>query len=85
MASCTEDSIVVHVLPFVKEHLRNANWQYRDAAIMSLGAIMEGPDPATMATVIIEAGVSAPSPSYIMVSLWRPTGDREDDRVDEPG
>ena len=57
MASCTEDSIVVHVLPFVKEHLTNTNWQYRDAAIMALGAIMEGPDPGSMTSVITDAGV----------------------------
>ena len=61
MASCTEDSIVGHVLPFVKEHLTNNSWQYRDSAIMALGAIMEGPDPGNMTTVITDAGVTMPS------------------------
>ena len=62
MASCTEDSIVAHVLPFVKEHLQNENWQFRDAAIMALGSIMEGPDPESMAA-LIEAEVRGLSSS----------------------
>lgn len=45
MAGCAEDSIIPHVIPFVKENIRNMDWRFRDAAIMALGCIMEGPDP----------------------------------------
>ena len=37
IASCCENDIVPHVLPFVEEHLQNPDWKFRDAAIMSLG------------------------------------------------
>lgn len=37
MASCCEDDILVCVCPFVMENIFHANWQWRDAAIMSLG------------------------------------------------
>lgn len=57
MASCTEDSIVPHVIPFVKEHLVNAEWAYRDAAVMALGSIMEGPDSDTLTSLLVETQV----------------------------
>ena len=80
MASCTEDSIVDPVLPFVKEHLRNVNWQFRDAAIMALGAIMEGPDPDNMAAVITEAEVSVFSPLLLPLPFphFAPGGGKSD-------
>ena len=37
MATCCEDDIVPHVLPFVTEHIKNADWRYRDAAVMAFG------------------------------------------------
>ena len=37
LATCTEDDIVPHVLPFVKENIKNVNWRLRDAAIMAFG------------------------------------------------
>ncbi len=48
MASCCEDDIVPNVLPFVKENIVNADWKYRDAAIMALGSVLEGPSPSTL-------------------------------------
>lgn len=44
MAACTDDAIVPHVLPFVSEHISNPDWKFRDAAVMALGSVMEGPD-----------------------------------------
>ncbi len=57
MASCTEDTIIGHVLPFVSEHLGNADWKYRDAAVMALGSIMEGPDSGTLTPHVAQVGV----------------------------
>jgi len=37
MATCCEDDIVPHVLPFVTEHIKNTDWRYRDAAVMAFG------------------------------------------------
>ena len=37
LATCTEDDIVAHVLPFVKDNIKSANWRSRDAAIMAFG------------------------------------------------
>lgn len=54
MASCTEDSIISLVIPFVKENIFNLDWRFRDAAVMALGCIMEGPDPDQLAQHISE-------------------------------
>lgn len=48
MASCCENDIVPQVLPFVDQHLQNSDWKFRDAAVMALGSILEGPEPTTM-------------------------------------
>ena len=37
MANYCEDAIVPLVMPFVREHLQNAQWQWKDAAIVALG------------------------------------------------
>jgi importin subunit beta-1 len=47
-ANCCEDDIVVHVIPFVQANIKNADWKFRDAAVMAFGCIMEGPEPKTM-------------------------------------
>ena len=39
MASCCENDIVLHVLPFVDQHLQNMDWKFRDAAVMALGVL----------------------------------------------
>jgi len=37
LATCCENDIVQHVLPFVKENIISPDWRYRDAALMSFG------------------------------------------------
>ncbi len=37
LASCCEEDILPHVLPFVKENIENPDWRYRDAALMAFG------------------------------------------------
>ena len=37
MAGCCENAIVEPVIKFVMENLAHAEWNHRDAAIMSLG------------------------------------------------
>ncbi|XP_074642398.1 importin subunit beta-1-like [Tubulanus polymorphus] len=55
LASCCEDTIIEHIIPFITQNIINPDWRFRDAAVMSLGSILEGPDPSTLAPTIEEA------------------------------
>jgi len=55
LATCCEDDIVPHVLPFVKDNIKNQDWRLRDAAIMAFGSILEGPDPNNLKTMVEQA------------------------------
>ncbi|KAK7111932.1 hypothetical protein V1264_011476 [Littorina saxatilis] len=55
MATCCEDDVVPHVLPFVKDNIRHADWRYRDAAVMAFGSILEGPDPEKLKPIVEQA------------------------------
>ena len=44
--------IVQTVLGFVEQHIRHADWHYRDAAVSAFGAIMEGPDEKMLQPLI---------------------------------
>ena len=57
MANCSDDAIIPHVIPFVREHIENVEWRFRDAAIMALGSIMEGPEAESLAPHVTEVGV----------------------------
>ena len=37
LATCCEDEIVPHVLPFVTSNIQLSEWNKRDAAIMAFG------------------------------------------------
>jgi len=55
LATCCEDDVVQHVLPFVKEHIVNNDWRFRDAAVMAFGSILEGPDSTKLQPIVKEA------------------------------
>ncbi|KAE8574985.1 hypothetical protein XENTR_v10003655 [Xenopus tropicalis] len=55
LATCCEDDIVPHVLPFIKEHIKNPDWRYRDAAVMAFGCILEGPESCQLKPLVIQA------------------------------
>lgn len=55
LATCCEDDIVPHVLPFVKDNIKHADWRHRDAALMSFGSILEGPDPTQLKPLVEQA------------------------------
>jgi len=44
IAQCCTDHIVPHVIGF-QEHISHSNWRFREAAVMSFGCIVDGPDP----------------------------------------
>ncbi|XP_022105978.1 importin subunit beta-1-like isoform X2 [Acanthaster planci] len=45
LANCCENDIVPLVKPFIKDNICSTDWKFRDAAVMSFGSILEGPDP----------------------------------------
>jgi len=55
LASCCDDDIVPHVLPFVKDNIKHADWRHRDAALMSFGSILDGPDPSQLKPLVEQA------------------------------
>jgi len=55
LATCCEDDIVPHVLPFVKDNIKHADWRHRDAALMSFGSILEGPDATHLKPLVEQA------------------------------
>ena len=46
---------LLHVLPFGKDNIKQDDWRHRDAALTSLGSILEGPDPAQLKTLAKKA------------------------------
>ena len=55
LATCVEDDIVDHVLPYVKEHINSQVWNERDAAILAFGSILEGPEHQKLRVVVEQA------------------------------
>jgi len=45
LASAVQDSIVPAAIPFIEGNISSENWHYREAAVMTFGSILEGPDP----------------------------------------
>ncbi|XP_038837899.1 importin subunit beta-1-like isoform X3 [Salvelinus namaycush] len=55
LATCCEDDVVPHVLPFIKEHIKHPDWCYRDASVMAFGSILEGPELNQLKPLVIQA------------------------------
>ncbi|XP_064598231.1 importin subunit beta-1-like [Liolophura sinensis] len=55
IANCCENDVLPHVLPFVKENIKNEDWKIKDAAVMAFGSILEGPDPASLKPLVVQA------------------------------
>lgn len=55
LASCCEEDIVPHVLPFVHSNITSQDWRYRDAAVMAFGSILGGLDSATLKPLVEQA------------------------------
>ena len=54
-AQCVGGDIIPPVLQFVEANLRHEDWHRRDAAVSSFGAIMDGPDLATLDPLVKQA------------------------------
>ena len=55
LSSCVEDEIIGHVMPFINEHIKNTDWQFRDAAVMAFGSIIEGPSVEKLKPIVEQA------------------------------
>lgn len=55
LASCCGNDIIPQVLPFISTNLANKDWRFRDAAVMTFGSILEGPDAEALAHTVKEA------------------------------
>lgn len=54
-AQVAKDDIVAFVLPFVQQHVSSADWRFREAAILSFGCILDGPNQTELAKVVKQA------------------------------
>lgn len=52
LATCCEDEIVPHVLPFIKENIKSDNWRFRDASLMAFGSILGGLENNTLRPLV---------------------------------
>ncbi|KAK9692488.1 Importin-beta N-terminal domain [Popillia japonica] len=55
LATCCEDEIVPHVLPFIKENIKSENWRFRDASLMAFGSILGGLENTTLKPLVEQA------------------------------
>lgn len=57
-AQCVRDAIVPHIVPFVETNIQNNDWRYREAAVMSFGCIMDGPDEKVLTSLVDQVSSS---------------------------
>ncbi|PPQ77891.1 hypothetical protein CVT25_015378 [Psilocybe cyanescens] len=55
LAGAVQDTIVPAVIPFIEANIKAENWHQREAAIMTFGSILEGPDPAVLTPLVNQA------------------------------
>lgn len=55
LAQTVADAIVPAVIPFIEAHIKSQDWHLREAAIMTFGSILDGPDPAVLTPLVTQA------------------------------
>jgi importin subunit beta-1 len=55
LASAVQDSIVPAVIPFIEAHIKSQDWHQREAAVMTFGSILDGPDPIVLNPLVSQA------------------------------
>ncbi|KAG6899172.1 hypothetical protein C0993_012665 [Termitomyces sp. T159_Od127] len=55
LAGAVQDAIVPAVIPFIEAHIKADDWHQREAAVMTFGSILEGPDPAVLTPLVDQA------------------------------
>eukprot|EP00124_Ichthyophonus_hoferi_P005658 Ihof_evm1s885 gene=Ihof_evmTU1s885 len=72
LALVVEDAIVDPIMPFIVENVRDPDWHKREAAVLALGSILEGPSPERV-TVIVNSALP------ILTQLMRDESDQVKD------
>ncbi|KAF5376143.1 hypothetical protein D9615_007702 [Tricholomella constricta] len=55
LAGAVQDAIVPAVIPFIEAHIKAEDWHQREAAVMTFGSILEGPDPSVLTPLVNQA------------------------------
>ncbi|KDQ54461.1 hypothetical protein JAAARDRAFT_38128 [Jaapia argillacea MUCL 33604] len=55
LARAVQDTIVPAVIPFIEAHIKAQDWHQREAAVMTFGSIMDGPDPQVLSPLVNQA------------------------------
>ncbi|KAJ7802230.1 armadillo-type protein [Mycena olivaceomarginata] len=55
LAGAVQDAIVPAVIPFIEAHIKSTDWHHREAAVMTFGSILEGPDPIVLTPLTAQA------------------------------
>jgi len=55
VATCVQDPVVDHVMPYIQANISSTEWRKREAATFAFGSILEGPDPDKLAPVASQA------------------------------
>ncbi|KAJ7712485.1 armadillo-type protein [Mycena metata] len=55
LAGAVQDSVVPAVIPFIEAHIKSTDWHHREAAVMTFGSILEGPDPIVLTPLVSQA------------------------------
>ncbi|EJD04944.1 ARM repeat-containing protein [Fomitiporia mediterranea MF3/22] len=55
LAQTVADAIVPAVIPFIESNIKAQDWHQREAAVMTFGSILDGPDPTVLAPLVTQA------------------------------
>lgn len=55
LAQAVGDTIVSFVVPFIESNIKSPDWHHREAAVMTFGSILDGPDPQILAPLVSQA------------------------------
>lgn len=55
LATAVQDTIVPAVIPFIEANIRNSDWHLREAAVITFGSILDGPDPNVLSPLVNQA------------------------------
>ncbi|CAG7851283.1 Importin subunit beta-1 {ECO:0000250/UniProtKB:Q06142} AltName: Full=Importin-95 {ECO:0000250/UniProtKB:Q06142}; AltName: Full=Karyopherin subunit beta-1 {ECO:0000250/UniProtKB:Q06142}; AltName: Full=Karyopherin-95 {ECO:0000250/UniProtKB:Q06142} [Serendipita indica DSM 11827] len=55
LSQAVGDSIVSFVIPFIESNIKSPDWHHREAAVMTFGSILDGPDPQLLAPLVTQA------------------------------
>jgi importin subunit beta-1 len=76
LAQAVHDPIVPAIIPFIEANIKQENWHQREAAVMSFGSILVGPDPTVLAPLVNQAlpllinMMSDPQPQVKDTTAW---------------